>query len=187
MDIELTQRLQPELDRGERILWSGRPDPVRLGWTRGGLRTLFTIPWTLFAIVWTLMARGMTASADAGMMGILFPLWGLMFVVIGLVMFGLSLRRVLSAFSTIYAVSDKRVIILGAGGRVSSYGPGELGSLTRLGSGTRGSLIFRDGDTQWIRRAYGLGQSSDDRALVGIKDPRAIERLIRERLLNGQR
>src|SRR5207244_7249306 len=75
--------LSPQLDSGERLLWSGQP--------RGGIRLrgqdALLIPlsllWGGFAIFWEFMA--LTAATKApGPVAVVFPVFGLPFVVIGL-------------------------------------------------------------------------------------------------------
>lgn len=179
-DPRTMERIRPELDRGERVLWIGRPDPVALGWRRGGLVVLFLIPWTGFALFWTFMATG-GFRTDAGF-GVFGLVWGGMFILVGAGMFVRTLLPIAGAWSTVYAVTDRRALILGTG-KVSSYGPAELGSLVRTGGSRRGSLVFGTAQAAaQARTGRALHAGGPDTGFVGIENPREVERLIRERV-----
>lgn len=76
------------LESGETILWQGRP--------RGGViwadilsaESLFGIPFTAFALFWTAMASSMSGgdTGPGGPIALLFPLFGLPFIVVGVYM-----------------------------------------------------------------------------------------------------
>jgi hypothetical protein len=104
----LTQNLDP----GERLLWSGQP--------RGGIRLrgqdAFLIPFSLlwggFAVFWEYMALT-HASKAPGPIGVVFPLFGLPFVVIGLYMvFGRFFADARRRARTFYGVTSERIIIV---------------------------------------------------------------------------
>jgi hypothetical protein len=104
--------LTQQLDTGERLLWSGQP--------RGGIRLrgqdVFLIPFSLmwggFAIFWEFMAVTMTSKAP-GPFGIVFPLFGLPFVCVGLyLIFGRFFIDARSRARTFYGVTNERIIIV---------------------------------------------------------------------------
>jgi hypothetical protein len=182
MDTRLRAIIQPELVSGERLVWAGRPNRLRLAWLRGGKTALFAIPWTLFACVWTgLAALFSGGNPDGELFGKLAMVIGPVFILFGLWLFVMSVRRALAVGATVYAVTDRRALILTAGARVRSFGPQDLGSLHRRGL-KRGDIIFRDA----IPRAAGDNAehtgSFTDYGFFGIADPRSVERLIRERI-----
>ncbi|HSI12118.1 MAG TPA: PH domain-containing protein [Chthoniobacter sp.] len=104
--------LAQELDPGERLLWSGQP--------RGGVRLrpqdIYIIPFSLmwggFAIFWEVMAVTQTSKAP-GPIAIVFPLFGVPFVFVGLYfIFGRFFFDAASRARTFYGVTDERIIII---------------------------------------------------------------------------
>lgn len=118
-DPELDTILRRELLPGERILWSGRPDPRRL--KAVFLIWLFAVPWTAFALFWEAMAfmpwipSTHTPDAIRWSFGMVFPLFGLPFIAIGLGMMWMPMRALNKARQTIYALTDRRVMRVTAG------------------------------------------------------------------------
>ncbi|KKM24457.1 hypothetical protein LCGC14_1604910 [marine sediment metagenome] len=112
--------IRPHLDAREELLWSGRPvQGIRL---RG--QDVFLIPFSLlwggFAIFWEAMALGMffaAAAADGNgapsVVRIIFPLFGLPFVLIGLYLiigrFFVDAKR---RARTFWGVTKDRIIIV---------------------------------------------------------------------------
>ncbi len=104
--------LSQNLDPGERLLWSGQP--------RGGIRLraqdIFLIPfsflWGGFAIFWEFMVLTQTSKAP-GPFGVVFPLFGLPFVCVGLyLIFGRFFADARSRARTFYGVTGERIIII---------------------------------------------------------------------------
>ncbi len=138
------RRIDGELSPGETLLWAGQPSPGRMA-RQGIVPMLFGIPFTAFALFWTaaadgfgLLAGGAVRSSGGGAFAapfLLFPLFGLIFVVAG---FGLLLSPLwlyLGAGRTLYAVTSKRVIVWNGrvfgGATVRSLSPGQLGDRMR--------------------------------------------------------
>jgi hypothetical protein len=101
------------LDEGEHVLWQGRPDPG-IEWRQMLSPTsLFGVVFTAFSLFWIGAAAAMIwGTGDAPGIFVLFPLFGLPFLLIGLFMMGGNvvwaayLRR-----STIYSVTTRQVFI----------------------------------------------------------------------------
>ncbi|MCR9069464.1 MAG: hypothetical protein NXH79_11525 [Rhodobacteraceae bacterium] len=101
------------LDEGEHVLWQGRPDPG-IEWRQMLSPTsLFGVVFTAFSLFWMGAAAAMIwGTGDAPGIFVLFPLFGLPFLLIGLFMMGGNvvwaayLRR-----STIYSVATRQVFI----------------------------------------------------------------------------
>lgn len=75
---------------------------------------LFAIPWTAFAVIWMALAFWLTGGTRIGddPMAVLFPLFGLPFLMIGIGMLASPILRRISAKKTVYAVTDNRIIRL---------------------------------------------------------------------------
>ncbi|PLK25622.1 hypothetical protein [Novosphingobium sp. TH158] len=116
LEPSLDQALRRELLVGERLLWSASPSAGKL--TRGLSLWLFAIPWTVFALFWesaTLLPwflDDQTPDAAQIGFGIVFPIFGLPFVTIGLWMLWRPIKAMRQARQTAYGLTDKRLIRL---------------------------------------------------------------------------
>jgi hypothetical protein len=104
--------VEQELSSSERLVWSGQP--------RGGIRLragdAFLIPFSLFwcgfAIFWEFGALTVTAKGR-GPIAIIFPLFGVPFVAIGLyLVFGRFIMDARTRARTFYAITNERIIIV---------------------------------------------------------------------------
>jgi hypothetical protein len=114
------QLLLPDLMPGERVLWTGQPDTRILFTPADRFMVPFSILWCGFAIVWEAGALGLLFFGDSqgGDAPLLFPLFGVPFVLIGLYMVaGRFAYKAYQKRRTLYAVTDKRVLILTLTGR----------------------------------------------------------------------
>ena len=133
--------LQPE----ERLLWSGRPDPRRVA-----LQTLpvfiLGLPWIAIALYWTAAALGFRMPDFAGenLLGF-WPVFGFLFILMGLVLAALPFLAYRRANRTVYAITDRRCLIITAGDRtyIEAFGEEDIGSVKRIErrNGT-GDLVF---------------------------------------------
>jgi hypothetical protein len=121
---ELESILRRELLPAERLLWSGRPDPARL---RAAFAIwLFAVPWTAFALFWEAMAflpwmaSTHTPPGIQWSFGIIFPLFGLPFIGVGLSMLWMPFKARRKAAQTIYGLTDRRLLRVTAGARRES-------------------------------------------------------------------
>jgi hypothetical protein len=121
---ELESILRRELLPAERLLWSGRPDPARL---RAAFAIwLFAVPWTAFALFWEAMAflpwmaSTHTPPGIQWSFGIIFPLFGLPFICVGLSMLWMPFKARRKAAQTIYGLTDRRLLRVTAGARRES-------------------------------------------------------------------
>lgn len=144
MDTGFSQvpALRAELAPGERVLWEGRPDAHRWLFVQDWYLVPFSLMWGGFSIFWEASALSSPSSRST----VIFPLWGVPFVLIGLyLMVGRFFARHRIRKATSYAVTDQRVIEIGrslfGGQRVNSvwlasYPPVEK----RVGNDGRGTV-----------------------------------------------
>lgn len=185
---ELDSILRRELLPGERLLWSGRPDPSRLRAIFG--IWFFAVPWTAFALFWEAMALlPWLASTHTPLgiqwsFGIIFPLFGLPFIGIGLTMLWMPFKARRKAAQTIFGLTDRRIVRVTAGATRESasvlfaqMGPIDVtadadgyGSL-RIQTGTR---LDCDGD-----------KVTERFDVMGVPDVARLEGLLLERKAEG--
>lgn len=107
--------IQAELEDSEQLLWAGQP---KQGVTLRG-SDAFMIPislmWGGFAIFWEVLALSIFFSAEETppLGAIIFPLFGLPFVVVGLYMiFGRFIVDSKRRRKTFYGLTDQRIIVI---------------------------------------------------------------------------
>ncbi|HAI13344.1 MAG TPA: hypothetical protein DCM28_16675 [Phycisphaerales bacterium] len=179
----LQQILENELDKGETLLWLDQPDGSRMA--RSSLPImLFAIPWTAFSCFWMLMAsKG----------SLLFAAFGIPFVLIGLGMLSSPFWAKRAAGKTVYALTDKRAIIIAGKFKsmtVTSYRPEQLTEMDReQRADGSGSLIFeRIASTHTSHRPAGSVHRHGSRSrthttitpkgFLHIKQVKAVEDLV---------
>ena len=128
-------RAQSELQPGESLYWTGTADPRRAA-VSALPASLFGIPFAGFALFWINSAyhasHGLSRSPNAFAKSFsIFPVFGLPFLLVGLGMVLAPLWAFLKGRDTVYAVTDKRVmIIMGGGSRtVKSCTPADIASV----------------------------------------------------------
>jgi len=177
--------IRSELQPGERLLWSGRPDPIR-----GMLPTfaiwLFAIPWTCFAVFWIASAYGMGSHANntGGGGFAFFPLFGLPFVLVGIGMLSSPFFAYLKLKSTLYGLTDRRAIIVSGKNTksVDSYDGSNIGHIQRTERADRsGTLSF----AQKISNNGKNGPQTTNIGFVGIPEVRSVEQILRDNLGSG--
>lgn len=105
-DATLQARVQPYLQLGETILWTGRPDPSHLLSRGDAFLIPFSLMWGGFAIVWE---AGVIGAGAPGF----FMLWGIPFVVVGQhFIWGRFVYKRWDRLRTVYALTNQRVLIL---------------------------------------------------------------------------
>ena len=173
--------LTRELDAGERMMWSGQPDPARMK-QKAIPQALLAIPLTAFMAFWIWTASGTARSALAAgktpdLPMIIFPAFG--FLGAGLI-FMMALGPWLEerkAKSTFYAMTDRRalVVVEGRKRQIKSVLPSQFQiERIELSSG-RGDVILR-------RETTGGGRNTitEVTGFYGIENAREVERLARE-------
>jgi hypothetical protein len=182
VDPDVAGRFQQELMSGERILWTGRPDPSRL-FTRGDLFLVpFTLVWAWFSIGF--FVQELDRSPPDPMTRVIAPL----FAVVGLyALVGRFLYMRYRKRRTCYAVTDRRVLVLAETFRrsllatrirqipsiqktIRSDGSGSL----RFGAGSFYSEMWRDTGFEFFGAAYGPPAPS----FVDIPDAEEVFELV---------
>jgi len=112
MDSYAEDLIREELLPEEKILWADQPLPGRLFSPADLFLIPFSLFWLGFSIFWMVMASAGARTAP-GSIGIIFPLFGLPFVLIGLyLVFGRFIYTHYRRKNTLYAVTDQRIIIM---------------------------------------------------------------------------
>ncbi len=186
---ELAAILRRELLPGERVLWSASPAPRKL---RAAYAIwLFAVPWTAFALMWEAMAflpwfaSSNTPDAMKWSFGIVFPLFGLPFIAVGLGMLAAPFLAQRKAVRTIYGLTDRRILRVSAGAKresasvlYSQMGPIDV-SVDAQGYGT-------------LRIQTGTGRDSDGDnvterfEVAGVPDIARLEGLLLEQRSTGR-
>ncbi|HKQ57467.1 MAG TPA: hypothetical protein VJY35_06335 [Candidatus Eisenbacteria bacterium] len=167
-----------QMNPGERLLWSGCPTPGAAA--LGALpATLFGIPFTAFALFWIWGASQGIEKAPGPFK--FFPLFGIPFLCVGLGMLLAPLWAWLGARRTVYAVTERRALIItGNGSRtVRSYSGQDIGEITRVEAADgRGTVYFAQRswtNSRGFERSTRIG-------FIGIPEVRRVEQLIRDHL-----
>jgi len=121
-------RAQSELQSGESIYWTGTANPGRAALSALPA-SLFGIPFAGFAAFWISQALRGTAAMSRGSHNsfasgfAIFPLFGVPFLLFGLGIVLAPLWAYLKGRSTVYAVTNQRVLIISGGNSrsVQSY------------------------------------------------------------------
>lgn len=182
-----------ELQPAEKLKWAGSPDPSQ-AWRPFLPIFLFAIPWTLFAIFWEAMALTATThtSGDtpAGF-GVIFPLFGLPFVAVGVGMLASPFFGIRKARNTVYAITDRRAMVIQCGSTrtVRSFGPADITGVTRTekpdGSG---DIVFVPAQFAAIARYAGRTPGSTTNQTLGffgVQGVRFVEQALQE-MLQGE-
>jgi len=105
MDFDIQQKIQPELNSGERLLWVGRPPSS----FRFHAADIFYIPFMIFWLGFVLMAFfGTTKDGDSSGEIFLFPLLAIgLYMLIGRFFYESSKRK-----RTFYGLTTERVLII---------------------------------------------------------------------------
>jgi Bacterial PH domain len=128
-------RAQSELQPGESLYWTGTADPRRAA-ISALPASIFGIPFAGFALFWMNSAlhatHGLARNSNAFAKSFsIFPIFGLPFLLVGLGMILAPLWAFFKGRETIYAVTDKRVMIIsGSASRtVRSCTPADIASV----------------------------------------------------------
>ncbi|HMQ57647.1 MAG TPA: hypothetical protein PKE65_03800 [Rhizobiaceae bacterium] len=173
--------MQRELQQGETLIWADQPKNRGAHAKKKIGISIFGIPFLAFALFWTAAASGFLFDGEGppGLIGIIFPLFGLPFIFAGLGMVLSPLWALRKAGRTFYALTDRRVVIAESGKTwtARSWALDDLGQLERTerADGT-GDVVFAK---TWVRGAKGGGHN-EHHGFYGIAEPARVEQAIRQ-------
>jgi hypothetical protein len=109
-------RAQSELQSGESLYWAGTADPRRAALSALPA-SIFGIPFAAFALFWITQAyhasSSLSKSNNAFAKGFsVFPIFGVPFLLVGLGLVLSPLWAFLKGGSTVYAVTNQRVMVI---------------------------------------------------------------------------
>lgn len=211
---EVRNQIAAELESGERLRWQGQPVVGASAAKGAWVITIFAIPWTAFAVFWTLGAAGILFGGGHGdhtplPVRIIFPLFGLPFIGVGVWMLTMPARAkkklARMAERTAYVITDRRAIIFDAGfasggpfaGMVASsplgavlpegsltvrsYRPAQLQNLTRvLHKDGTGDLLFEETTVTYPVRNHQTRTMTQSIGFRSISNVTEVERLLKE-------
>ncbi len=170
------------LEPGERIVWLEKPEPWAIA-RRHAFPLVFLAVWTgaLLTAAWNDLFFPKPNQNNPGFALTVIPLM-LSFSTIFWYKF---LTQFLSSWHTIYALTDRRIIVA-AGNETLSYRSEHLGDIWRgMGDAKRGSLNFW-GRAWRVKRFGGFPDKHYPHGLFGIADPGRVKALIHETLIKPQ-
>jgi hypothetical protein len=172
--------IDAELQHGERVLWVGKPTPLRIVMqNRDALVTGVLAVAALFVL---LVAFPFAHIFDFIFFGCGFPWVFLFFFLLPFYYFARPVSEFLSAERTIYAVTDRRALIIKPrlGGKiVQSYNRVAEVERRELGGGS-GDLIF--GSETVVRGRASARLKTRKIGFFGIANVREVERLLLDSL-----
>jgi hypothetical protein len=177
---ELNSRLLP----GERILWSGQPKQGLLFTSRDILLIPFSLVWGGFAIFWEASVLTLLTKTHAGAARnpapIFFPVFGAVFVCIGLFMiFGRFFVDMMIRSRTVYAATNQRILILRSGpaNAFITLNLNRLPGLTLCDErASRGTISFGDVSASYTRmKSFSwIPSLSPTPRFLAIEDARSV-------------
>lgn len=178
--LKIEDMVRRELEHGEKIVWMEQPIPRYFTPGAIGL-VLFAIPWTGFAVFWICAALGFKVpdfSKDVGR--VIFALFGLPFVLVGMGMLSAPIWIYRKAFKTIYVITDRRAITLESGWTttIRSYTPDMLHNIYReeKSNGT-GSVILQE---EVSTDSDNTTTQTKSLGFLNIRDPKTVEKMLKE-------
>jgi len=202
---EIESLIANELEEGERVLWTGRPDPNHRGSvtpviTFYILTAVFGLIGILFILIGFIVSVSVHSKSGADtLLGLSIP--GVIFIFMAIIFGIVSLVYRPNLKGTAYAITEQRIISVTAGRTLIaySYGKNDIGVLNRIerADGT-GDLIFAlnrqvspyGGNYSYYGGSYGayggttgnmgtLGTSANAGKFLGIANVRDVERIVR--------
>ena len=183
----LADILERELEPKERVVWRGQPDVVRFMIRRIAI-FLFGIPFCAFAVFWTVSATSRPMARGA-MGKSAFPWFvarlGGMFIAIGAFMLLSPLLSWWVARRTLYAVTDRRALLIEAPWRrrIQAFAGERLLNVVRVEDGYgRGDIILERLPISGSRGRTTVREIG----FFGLEDVKHVEQLLRATVDRGR-
>jgi len=164
-------------DRGEKVLWWGKPDPRTYAFRKAWYSFLLGIPFFGFAVFWTYMASA----------GGVFAAFGIPFLLIGLGMLLSPIWHYVRGTRVTYALTDRRAVIDIAGlmpRRISVPLKQVQFIDLRAGADGSGDVYFREALSTSAMSSRGSFVQRD--GFIGVPDVRRVEELLRKAVDAGR-
>ena len=162
--------LQPEavtrrLAAGEKLVWWDQPTAAGLAQREFNVSTLFGVFFVCFATFWITMAYRAPGP---------FFLFGFLFVFMGLWMATTPLRAYWAASSTVFALTDKRALIV-KGSKTTGYPLEQVAFVeTESGADGRGNVLFMNETASPLPWGTNSGQMMRKGGFVAIADAERV-------------
>jgi Bacterial PH domain len=175
-------RAQSELQPGESLYWTGVADAGRAAWSALPA-ALFGIPFAGFALFWINAAyhgtHSMNRSGNNSFTGAFsfFPLFGIPFFLVGLGIILAPVWAYLNGRSTVYAVTNQRVMVISGGSTrsVKSCTPADIVSVEHLERADgSGDIIIRT--NAQVRSNNSVSQATV--SLCGVANVKEVARQV---------
>ena len=167
--------LNSELVPGEAVLWKGKPNDKKLLSAQDIFLIPFSIMWCGFAIFW----EGSVLMEDAP---IIFKLWGIPFVCVGLyIVFGRFIHQKYILKNTRYALTTHRAICYKKGKIASCDYVNEPSISVDCKRNGSGSITF--GNTPNYKNGL-LDKYDKQTVFLNIPDVQSVHRIINQQKIN---
>ena len=173
----LREVVEQELAPDERIVWMEMPAPHFFTPKSTGM-FLFGIPWTGFALFWT-YSVAQFEMPDFSSPASLGSLFGIPFVVIGILMLLAPIWSYQASRRSVYVITEKRAISFeyGMGMTIRSYSPAQLQeTFRRERQNGYGDVVITY--AEW-EESEGGERHKTDVGFMDIRDPKYVEDLLR--------
>lgn len=190
---DINQVFQEYLLKDEKILWSGQPDPNIIFTPMDFFLVPFSLLWGGFAIFWE--AEVLTTMRPTGApfpMQIMFPLFGSVFVIVGLYfIFGRFIFKKWKKRRTFYAVTNRGILSVskGFGQQFQEFNIRLLNGISkRIRADGIGTLNFGGNQSMFFNGGQFYGNTSleimpfynNQLAFYDIHDANNVHRLLAE-------
>lgn len=190
--MELTEQIPPELkviverelQPDERISWIDMPIPTFFT-PKGKMLAIFGIVWIAFTVFWICVSLGFEIPDLSGGSNpfqgfkILFALFGLPFLFIGIGFLSSPILEYRKALKTVYVITDRRAITVQTGWSktIRSFPPSELLDVYRKEKrdGTGDVIISKDKRDESVKGTFG-----EDFGFLRIGEPEKAEQMLME-------
>jgi len=163
-------------DRGEKVLWWGKPYPQTYAFRKAWYSFLLGIPFFGFAVFWTYMASR----------GGVFAAFGIPFLLIGLGMLLSPIWHYVRGMRVTYALTDRRAVIDIAGfmPRRISVPLNQIPFIDlRLGADGSGDVYFKETLSTMSTRGSWVQRDG----FIAVPDVRRVEELLRKAVDSDRR